>query len=863
VKKTPDGRKIRRVSSAPGAKQKSKMKRTILKNSMLVGALLGVMVASQAQGGTYRYQTSGDYFLSTNTTPGQGWQIPAGGVPGAADIARFNWGNNTVTLAGVAPNINRFEMGVDESGGLVVNSGGSLTLTNDGRIGNNVNGGGAGSCSGFLTINAGGAVTNLGPQLRLGVSSSFVMGNLKGFITLNGGTLQDNGHLWVGAASNSIGTITITNGGVLNVGGNLGLGTVNASAPSGGKGFIYVREGGLLNLKQISAANSIQLNSVLDVSGSGVVIITNNVATAITNYVIAGRITAYGGLGTVGIDYGTSNALQTTIFAIAPVAPPPTNCVWNPALNNPTATQGFWNVSSNWNVGQVPFSGTTVKFNVTNALDCWVTNAAVADAVVMGDANGPGGTLIITNGGSLTTSQGSQAWSAIGYGSNAVLVVESGATANFANQLWVGFKTNATGTLIMNGGTVTVGGALGLAFGGGGNSGTGTALIRGGQLNLAQAPLFETISYPGNLGSGLLDVTSNGVVVINGNQLVTVNTEISAGLITNSTGAGLMVDYNNVNVGKTTIYAVGNSAITLAQTTWNPVNNNPSDPDGLWNVSTNWDGGLVPNSGTKVNFNLDGQLPCTVTNAVVAGRIVMGDSSGPGGTLIVTNGATLTVGSTSWSAIAYSSNAVMRVESGCSASFGFQLWIGFNPGADGTLIINGGTVNVADMIGLGWSGGKGTVQVNNGTLNLAQWNASQSISGASVLDVTGTGKVVITGNQTLSVSNYIVAGKITGSPGVYYSYNGITGKTTISTTVATPPPPQMVTGVTVSGATASLTYQTTAGHSYVIQQTPSLSPASWVNVPGSAVTNATGAAVTFPCPMPVGTNSLFYRTVSY
>lgn len=833
-----------------------KSNKSLLATCLGACALLGVMVSSQTQGANLRYQTSGDYFLSTNTTPGQGWQIPAGGVPGAADTARFNWGNNTVTLAGAAPLLNNFQMGVDESGGLVVNSGGVLITKGaaNSTIGNSssVNSG----VIGRLTVNTGGQVT-VTNVLFVGNSPAR---NVTGILTVNGGTVSVTSHLWAGSGASTTGYIYLTNGGTLNIGGNIGLGTINASTPSGSAASVYVQDGGVLNLSQISATNSIQPGSVLDISGSGQIIVTNNYTTIMSYYTNVGRITAYGGLGTVGIDYNNTNAFKTTVFAIAPPLAPPTNCVWNPALNNPTATQGFWNVSSNWDVGQTPFSVTKVVFNVTNALACWVTNAAVAAAVVIGDG-GPGGTLIITNGGSLMVSQSSQPWSAIGYSSNAVLVVESGASINFANQLWVGFNTNATGTLIMNGGTATVGGPFGLGYHSGGDAGTGIALIHGGQLNLASAPQFQSIAFPGSLGSGLLDVASNGVVVINGNQLVTVNYEIGAGLITNSTGTGLVVDYNNVNVGKTTIYAVGNSSITLAQTTWNPVINNPLDPGGLWAVSTNWDGGLVPNSGTKVNFNLDGQLPCTVTNAAAAGRIVMG-SGGPGGTLIVTNGATLTVGSTDWSAIGYGSNALMVVETGGSASFGYQLWIGFNPGADGTLTMNGGTVSVANMFGLGWSGGKGTANIHGGTLNLAQWNPTQSISGASVLDVAGTGKVVITSDQSLSVSNYIVAGKITGSPGVYYGYNPITGKTTISATSLTPPS-QPVTGITVSGANASLTYQTTAGHSYIIQQTSSLSPTSWVNVPGSAVTNATGASVTFPCPMPAGTNSMFYRTVSY
>jgi len=72
------------------------------------------------------------------------------------------------------------------------------------------------------------------------------------------------------------GTIYITNGGSLNIGGNIGLGTINASTASGGKGSVFVQDGGVLNLSQISSVNSIQPSSVLDISGSGVVIIPNN-----------------------------------------------------------------------------------------------------------------------------------------------------------------------------------------------------------------------------------------------------------------------------------------------------------------------------------------------------------------------------------------------------------------------------------------------------------------------------------------------------------------------------------------------------------------------------------------------------------
>ena len=167
---------------------------------------------------------------------------------------------------------------------------------------------------------------------------------------------------------------------------------------------------------------------------------------------------------------------------------------------------------------------------------------------------------------------------------------------------------------------------------------------------------------------------------------------------------------------------------------------------------------------TKVTFNVVGAIPCTVTNAALADYVVMGDN-GPGGTLIITNGGSLACGAVNASVIGYNSNALMVVENGGSASFGYQLWIGLDPDSDGTLIMNGGTVSVAGMFGLGWQGGKGTAQINGGTLNLSQWDDFASIQGASVLDVSGTGKVVINGDHQLSVNDYVSTGQITNSGG--------------------------------------------------------------------------------------------------
>jgi hypothetical protein len=791
-------------------------------------ALLGLTVASQMLAADIRYMNSGDYLNPA------GWQ--GGVIPGTGDTARFNWGNNTVTLDGEAPLLRNFQMGVDESGQLVVNAGGILntTGTQNSTVGNN---GGVGIV-GRLTLTAGSQV-NVTNVLFVGASAT-------GILTNDGGTLNISSHLWTGSGAVGVGTLSIANGGVVNVGGNIGLGTINASTPSGGRSSLYVQNGGILNLSQISAVNSIQPNSVLDVSGSGVMIVPGDRTAVMTAYTNALRITAYGGLGTVGIDYNNTNTGKTTVFAIAPATPPPTSVVWNPAAN-PSGT-GKWNEKTNWTGFVAPASVTKVTFNVVGAIPCTVTNAALADYVVMGDT-GPGGTLIITNGGSLTVGSTVDA-SEIGYSSNAVMVVETGGSASFGTHLWIGFNPGADGTLNMNGGTVSVGGMFGLGWQGG----KGAAHINGGALQLSQWDDAQSIQ-----GNSVLDVSGTGKVVISGNHQQSANDYIASGQITNHAGPGkLIVDYNNIYVGKTTIYPADNY-LAPEQDTWNPALAFPN-VDGLWNISSNWSAGVTPSNVTFVYLNVQDAIPCTVSTAAFANVVRIG-LNGPGTTMIITNGGSLVCSHLEeWNSVGMNNTGLLVVENGGSASYGQHLWIGFDSGADGTLTMNGGTVSVGGMFGLGWNGGTGHANINGGTLNLNQWHPTDSVKGASVLNVAGTGKVVINGNWFTSVSNYISAGRITanGGPNVFYSYDPNSNKTTVSA-VLLPAPRQSITAVSVSGGNVTITYQTTHQHTYHIESTPSLSPASWTPVTGS--TNAaTGAPVTFT--FPVGGSRMFYRTVS-
>jgi hypothetical protein len=787
------------------------------------------MMAGQAMAADIRYMNSGDYLEPS------GWV--GGVIPGIDDTARFNWGNNTVTLSGEAPLIRRFQIGVDESGQLIVENGGKLTTTGvaNSTVGNNNNA----SVVGRLTVNAGGEVTV--------TNVLFVGASATGILTIDGGTVLVTSHLWGGSAAVGVGTIYLTNGGSLTVGGNIGLGTINASTASGGKCSLYVQDGGILNLTIISPVTSIQENSVLDISGSGVVTIPGDLTAVMSAYTNVSRITAYGGLGTVGIDYNNTNAGKTTLFAIAPLTPPPADEVWNPAAN-PSGT-GKWNENANWTGLVAPAGVTKVIFNVAGAIACTITNAALADSVVMGD-NGPGGSLIVANGGSLNC--GALNPSIVGNNNNALMVVENGGTASFGTNLWIGLDPGSDGTLTLNGGTVSVAGMFSLGYQGG----KGTARIHAGTLKLSQWDDYASIQ-----GDSVMDVAGTGVVVINGNHLQSIDDYVLSGQITNHAGPGMVVvDYNSINVGKTTIYPLG-VYLPPELITWDPSLIFP-DVNGLWNVSGNWTGGVGPSNVTEVRFNVPDAIPCTITNAAYA-KVVRIGLGGPGGTVIITNGGNLVCsGADDWNSIGMNNSGLLVVENGGSASFGNHLWIGFDAAAEGTLLMNGGTVSVGQMFGLGWNGGTGTALIKGGTLNLSQWSTSNpgSIAGASTLDVSGTGKVVITGNFVESVSNYISAGKITanGSANVFYGYDAGANKTTISA-VMLPAPRQSITAISVSGGDVSITYQTTAQHTYYIERSPSLSLATWTPVTGS--TNvATGAPVTFTCP--ATGDQMFYRTVS-
>lgn len=289
-----------------------------------MSAVLAMVKESRAA--TLRYRSSGDWTLITDgATPGWG---PNGGgagaaLPGAVDDARINFGNNTVTVNSAVPAVSRVQIGVDESGMLVVENGGVLTTTTSNGNGDVLAGNNNAAATGTLTVNNGGTV-NVGRILWAAQTNS------TGVININsGGQVNVASHLWWGVT----GDATVNISGTLNqTGGILGLGTNNANAgavnggATGGAAIVNIMDGGLLALNNISsnpALPSIQPDSLINITGSGQLTVpSGDFVGVLGNYAAAGKIVGDGGATALTIDTTKNPGFTTAYIVSAPVPEP-------------------------------------------------------------------------------------------------------------------------------------------------------------------------------------------------------------------------------------------------------------------------------------------------------------------------------------------------------------------------------------------------------------------------------------------------------------------------------------------------------------------------------------------------------------
>lgn len=568
-----------------------------------------------------------------------------------------------------------------------------------------------------LTIAAGGTLTTTAGWSGIGWTAPASMK------VEEGGTVNFAEHAWIGWESDAVLTI---DGGTVNVAGMYG----SAFEGGAGSGTVSILNGGMLNLAQLDDVKSIPEGSVLDIAAGKVTIVGDKVA-AVTAYAEAGRITGYGGNGVIVAELNG----DTTIVTATPARQETT--VWDPA-SNPAST-GLWTEAANWSDSNTPLDNKVVT-NVPDAVDCVLNDSATIKTFVLGDG-GPGGVLRISNGGTLTTTAG---WSGVAWTEDATLVVEAGGTLNFAEHAWIGWDGDAT--LLLNGGTINVAGMYGTAFEG--QSGKGFVTINSGTLNLTGFDPVKSIP-----DSSYMDI-KQGTVTIVGDQTEVVNAYAEDGKIMAYGGNGeLNVVFAD---GVTTVTA---STIEGSNAVWNPAGN-PSST-GLWTEALNWSNGLVP-SDNKVVTNVPDAADCVLDTVSEIKQFVFGDG-GPGGTVRIANGGTLTTTS-GWSGIAWSDTSTLIVETGGTINFADHAWIGWDGNA--LFIIDGGTVNVAGMFGTAFEGQSGSAmtKVKKGRLNLTGFDAAKSIPDGSMIDVE-LGVITIEGDQTAAVNAYVEAGKITAFGG--------------------------------------------------------------------------------------------------
>jgi len=165
----------------------------------------------------------------------------------------------------------------------------------------------------------------------------------------------------------------------------------------------------------------------------------------------------------------------------------------------------------------------------------------------------------------------------------------TGGTLEITDYIWWGDDNNSHAIFTMSGGTITVGNEFELGWGGG----TGTWIMTGGSVTCAEllvptntGAAAELFLHGGtiNVGSdglevnpvGMIDV-GDGVLILEGDLTEQINGLIEAGQITAYGGGGqLIVDYDNINPGKTTLAA-----------RWTGKAYNPSPADGSY-LSDTW-----------------------------------------------------------------------------------------------------------------------------------------------------------------------------------------------------------------------------------------------------------------------------------
>ncbi|HBR20565.1 MAG TPA: hypothetical protein DD726_10190, partial [Phycisphaerales bacterium] len=219
---------------------------------------------------------------------------------------------------------------------------------------------------------------------------------------------------------------------------------------------------------------------------------------------------------------------------------------------------------------------------------------------------------------------------------------------------------------------------------------------------------------------------------------------------------------------------------------WAGPNWNGATGDGLWTTNANWDSGVAPATG-------DTPIVRTAYYAEANYPVFAAGMDGNYGSLIVgypdaepnnyaarldVIGGTMTVGSL-WISFGFSSPYMGVINmSGGDINVTSEIRVG-HYGAVGTLNMTGGQLSTAGNMFLGSNGGKGTIHLYGGTITVGYLG----VYDGSTIDISGTGTIIIDGNQIALIDSYVYSGCLTGygRKSVTRDYNiTYAGKTTVT-----------------------------------------------------------------------------------
>jgi hypothetical protein len=197
--------------------------------------------------------------------------------------------------------------------------------------------------------------------------------------------------------------------------------------------------------------------------------------------------------------------------------------------------------------------------------------------------------------------------------------------------------------------------------------------------------------------------------------------------------------------------------------------------DGLWTNPGNWSGG-VPTLATSDKAKVVKLAPDDAhINAGMTAEctwLVIGDNVSGG--VHMTGGAfNISGAGDSWSIIAYGPSDVgVFTMDGGTVTTNNRFYVGFQ--GNGTVNMNGGTMNIGGTFGIGYGEGfttaRGYVYLNGGTINVTSTsgtnlNMSSPAGCLGKLDISG-GTLVLTGDRRTLITGYVNSGYIVAFNGL-------------------------------------------------------------------------------------------------